>query len=155
MKDKAHYTPYTFRHTWATIAQNDVGANYEEIGFALNHVSAHKVTMGYVKPDFYRAWLLNEKVVEKVFFSNEKSKRLAKNKIVVFDKIDEKVLLEAEAYYMGEVVGKCEGKGYDDEEEIIAQLMANLDPSVPQKCTIQIKVMNLTKKQTRFFERQR
>ena len=56
---------------------------------------------------------------------------------------------------MGEIVGKCEGKGYDDEEEIIAQLMANLDPSVPQKCTIQIKVMNLTKKQTRFFERQR
>ena len=155
LPEGVHYTPYTFRHTWATIAQNDVGANYEEIGFAMNHVSAHKVTMGYVKPDFSRAWELNEGVVEKVFFTNEKSKRLSRNKITSFDKIDDKVELEAEAFYMGEVVAKCEGKGYVDAEEIIAQLMANLDSSVPVKCTIQIKVVNKTKKQTKFFERQR
>lgn len=155
LPEGVHYTPYTFRHTWATIAQNDVGANYEEIGFAMNHVSAHKVTMGYVKPDFSRAWELNEGVVEKVFFTNEKSKRLSRNKITSFDKIDDKVELEAEAFYMGEVVAKCEGKGYMDTEEIIAQLMANLDSSVPVKCTIQIKVVNKTKKQTKFFERQR
>ena len=31
------YCVYTFRHTWATVAQNDCNATIEEVGFALNH----------------------------------------------------------------------------------------------------------------------
>lgn len=81
-------TPYTFRHTWATIAQNDIGANYEEIGFAMNHISTHKITMGYVKPDFSRAWELNEKVVEKIFFTNDPSRRIQEYHAPVFEKVE-------------------------------------------------------------------
>lgn len=150
---ESHYTPYTFRHSWATIAQNDLGASYEEIAFALNHVSAHKITMGYVKPDFSRAWELNEKVVEKVFFTNDESKRNEKHQLPVFEKVDETYELVADAYYMGEVVGHVDGKGFKDTEEILSQLMAGIRQDVPKRCTIQIKVVNVTKSQTKFFER--
>lgn len=147
------YTPYTFRHTWATIAQNDLGASYEEIGFALNHISAHKITMGYVMPDFSRAWELNEKVVEKIFFTNDKSKRMEEHHLPVFDKVEETFELSADAYFMGEVVAHVDGKGYKSTDEIIDQLMASINDNVPSNCTIQIKVRNITKDQTKYFER--
>lgn len=150
-----YYSPYTFRHTWATIAQNDLGASYEEIGFALNHISTHKITMGYVKPDFSRAWELNEKVVEKIFFTNDKSKRLEEHHLPVFDKVEETFELSADAYFMGEVVAHVDGKGYKNTDEIIEQLMASINDTVPTNCTIQIKVKNITKDQTKYFERVR
>lgn len=155
MVDAKHYTPYTFRHSWATIAQNDVGAGYGEIAFAMNHVSAHKVTMGYVKPDFSRAWELNEKVVEKVFFTNEPSRRTQKYHVPEFDKVEDTFELSADAYFMGEVVAHIEGKGYRNTDEIIEQLMDNINATVPKNCTIQIKVKNITKNQTKYFERKR
>ncbi len=148
-------TPYTFRHTWATIAQNDIGANYEEIGFAMNHVSTHKITMGYVKPDFSRAWELNEKVVEKIFFTNDPSRRIQEYHAPVFEKVEETFELSADAYFMGEVVAHLDGKGYKNTDEIIDQLMANINDNVPSTCTIQIKVKNITKDQTKYFERMR
>lgn len=153
--EEGYYSPYTFRHTWATIAQNDIGANYEDIGFAMNHISTHKITMGYVKPDFSRAWELNEKVVEKIFFTNDKSKRLEEHHLPVFDKVEETFELSADGYFMGEVVAHVDGKGYKNTDEIIEQLMASINDTVPKNCTIQIKVKNITKDQTKYFERVR
>ena len=60
-------TTYTFRHSWATIAQNHCGASTELVGFALNHRSAHAVTEGYIEKDFSRIDVLNEKVIAYVF----------------------------------------------------------------------------------------
>lgn len=61
---------YNFRHSWATIAQNNCGANTAEVGFALNHSSAHRVTEGYIKKDYSPISLLNDKVIEYVFGKN-------------------------------------------------------------------------------------
>ena len=60
-------TSYTFRHSWATIAQNHCGASTELVGFCLNHRSAHAVTEGYIEKDFSRIDTLNEKVIAYVF----------------------------------------------------------------------------------------
>ena len=155
MPDGEYYTPYTFRHTWATVAQNDLGANYAEIGFAMNHATMHKITSGYVKPDFSRAWELNEKVVEKVFFTNDPSRRVQKYHAPVFDTVEETFELSADAYFMGEVVAHVEGKGYRTADDVIKELMAHISDGVPKACTIQIKVKNVTKNQTKYFERQR
>lgn len=58
---------YTFRHSWATIAQNNCGASTELVGFSLNHVSAHRVTEGYIKKKFDPIDELNEKVTDFIF----------------------------------------------------------------------------------------
>ncbi len=62
---------YTFRHSWATIAQNECGASTEQVGFALNHASAHRVTEGYIKKSFSPIDILNEKVINCVFGENK------------------------------------------------------------------------------------
>jgi len=59
-------TTYTFRHSWATIAQNECGASTEQIAFALNHSSAHKVTEGYIRKDYTPVDKLNKKVIDRV-----------------------------------------------------------------------------------------
>lgn len=58
---------YNFRHSWATIAQNNCHASTEEVGFALNHSSAHRITEGYIKKDYSPISVLNEKVITCVF----------------------------------------------------------------------------------------
>ena len=58
---------YNFRHSWATIAQNICGASTEEVGFALNHSSAHRITEGYIRKDYSPISRLNEAVISVVF----------------------------------------------------------------------------------------
>lgn len=72
-------TPYSFRHSWATIAINKCGASMDDVAFALNHSSAHKVTSTYIKPDYTRIDKLNKRVLGKVF--NKKVSRSALKKI--------------------------------------------------------------------------
>jgi len=58
---------YTFRHSWATIARNHCGASDAEVAFALNHVSAHKITQRYIKIDYSPIDKLNKKVMAYTF----------------------------------------------------------------------------------------
>jgi integrase len=60
-------TVYWLRHTWATIAQNKCGASTELVGFCLNHASAHRVTEGYIEKDFSPVDVLNRKVLNYIF----------------------------------------------------------------------------------------
>lgn len=69
-------TPYSFRHSFATIAINECGATMDDVAFALNQASSHKVTSIYVRPDFSRIDRLNKKVLSKVF-----KKRISKEDI--------------------------------------------------------------------------
>lgn len=68
---KEKITPYSFRHSWATIALNECGASMDDVAFALNHVSAHRVTSIYIKPDYSRIDKLNSLVIDKVFMNVE------------------------------------------------------------------------------------
>lgn len=62
-------TSYTFRHSWATIAQNHCGASTGDVAFALNHASQHRVTERYISIDYSPIDRLNEKVVNYVLNS--------------------------------------------------------------------------------------
>ena len=68
MPKEEWYSAYTFRHTWGTVAQNDVRASISEVAFGMNH-SNGQATRGYIKIDFSPAWELNEKVIDFIFFS--------------------------------------------------------------------------------------
>lgn len=58
---------YSFRHSWATIAQNVFGASLDTVGLCLNHASSLRVTAGYVKTDFSVIDRLNAKILDYVF----------------------------------------------------------------------------------------
>ena len=61
---KENITTYTFRHSWATIAQNNCGATTEMVAFALNHASVHRITEGYIRKDYSPIDKLNKKVID-------------------------------------------------------------------------------------------
>lgn len=58
---------YAFRHSFATIAENDCGVPKERVALSLNHVSAHKITDIYVKRDFSKVDEVIETVVNYIF----------------------------------------------------------------------------------------
>lgn len=80
MKKEKYYCFYTFRHTWATIAQNDCDANLYEVAFGMNHSHGFNITRGYVKLDFTPAWELNAKVIDFIFSA---IKEVSKEKRVI------------------------------------------------------------------------
>lgn len=122
ISDEDHYSAYTFRHSWATIAQNDCSATIPEVGFAMNHSQTHGVTRGYVKIDFSPAWRLNEKVVDFVFFSNSPSKLALRDRAAVEENtfnVTCNTMVYARAYFRGEVIGEHTGMGYANPEAVI------------------------------------
>jgi site-specific recombinase XerD len=60
-------TTYVFRHSWATIAQNECDASTEQVAFALTHASEHKVTENYIRKDYSPIDDLNQRVLSLVF----------------------------------------------------------------------------------------
>ena len=60
-------TCYSFRHSWATIAQNNCGASTAMVAFALNHATEYRITRGYIKTDFTPIDKLNKQVLDFVF----------------------------------------------------------------------------------------
>lgn len=59
-------TSYHARHTWATLAANVAGVDFDTVQQALNHArrGADRVTGIYVERDFSRIWEANRKVLD-------------------------------------------------------------------------------------------
>lgn len=59
---------YSARHTWASIARNEVGIDKYTVNEALNHIDPTlKIADVYIKKDFTQINLANKKVLEYVF----------------------------------------------------------------------------------------
>lgn len=157
MKKDDYYCYYTFRHTWATIAQNDCDANLYEVAFGLNHSHGMNVTRGYVKLDFTPAWNLNAKVIDFIFFSDEKSKQgKARNLEESEDKlfrISKKMMIYGRAYFKGKVVGELTDIGFSNVDEVIAELVKQLPKDIPTGCNVQFRLLNCDSQKEVVYER--
>ncbi len=151
------YCVYTFRHTWGTVAQNDCGASIAEVGFAMNHSHHHTVTRGYIKLDFTPAWELNAKVIDFIFFSNAKSKQgVAKDiesRADTFFRLSPKAMVYARAYFRGEVVAEVSDIGFPTIDSVIARLVPQLPPTIPDKCAVQFRIKNVDSGKEAVYER--
>lgn len=157
MRKEDYYCVYTFRHTWGTIAQNDCDANLYEVAFGMNHSHGLKVTRGYVKLDYSPAWRLNAKVIDFVFFSNERSKQgKAKDVEEPEDKLfrlSKKMMVYGRAYFKGEVVAKLTDIGFGTVEAVITALAAKLPSTIPAKCEVQFRIKNCDSGREVVYER--
>lgn len=140
------YCCYTFRHTWATVAQNDCGATMEEVGFAMNHSQRlTKVTRGYVKVDFSPAWELNEKVIDFIFFSDKASQRTKRSAKPQGFRLSPKYDTLGQAYLGGKVIAEVRNIGYSNVDDVIADVIKLLPPDLPNRTTVMIKITCLDK----------
>lgn len=143
IKKEDWYCCYTFRHTWATVAQNDCGASIAEVGFGMNH-SMHNVTRGYMQIDFTPIWELNEKVVDFIFFSDKVSSR-NKIKTKVFERISKYNLMRGELWYQGVMVASVEDSGYTSIDDVVDGI--EIPGEIPSNASLLYKVINKDKGQ--------
>ena len=148
------YTAYTFRHTWGTVAQNDVRASISDIAFGMNHSSGNRVTRGYIKIDYSPAWELNEKVIDFIFFSGKASSREQQQEDNHF-RLSYRYMVNAAAYYNGQNVAELTDVGFNNVDEVIARLVTMLPGYIPDRAVVMFKIVNLDKSQTVVYQRQK
>lgn len=141
---------YAFRHSWATIAQNECGATLNEVDFGLNH-SINKMAKVYVKVDYTPAWILNEKVIDFVFFTDKESKYVEKED-KTFERISKYNNVRAEAYVMGKKVCALEDTGFTNVDQIMDKLTTLL-PGKIKNTRVQFKITNVDKNLTQMYQR--
>ena len=140
---------YAFRHSWATIAQNECGASMNEVDFGLNH-SINKMARVYVKIDYSPAWILNEKVIDFIFFTDKESKHVEKED-KSFEKISKYNNVRAEAYVMGKKVYALEDTGFNNVDQVMDKLVTLL-PKKIHNTRVQFKIMNVDKAQFQMYQ---
>ena len=154
MKHKDAYSGYTFRHTWATVAQNECGASLNDVDFGLNHSHKTRLARTYVKVDFTPAWELNEKVIEKIFFTEDKTSANKNEKTEnSFFRFSAKQLIKGTLYFKGAVLASVEDIGFNNIEEVIAHLMKNLPDTIPPRSMVLIRIENKDKGQKQDYTR--
>ena len=146
-----HASLYSFRHSWAPIAQNGCGASLGDVDFALNH-STFKLARVYTKIDYSPAWELNEKVIDYVFFSNEDIEK-SEDANTFFERMSKYNLIRGEAFICGNRVCVIEDSGFTNVEQVIMKLLVSLPNDISRPSKVQIKITNLDKKQTQLYQR--
>lgn len=154
MPQKEWYSAYTFRHTWGTVAQNDVRASMADVAFGMNHSSGHTVTRGYIKLDFTPAWELNEKVVDFIFFTDKASCRERKEEDNQL-RVAAKYMINGVAYHQGRKVAEVNDIGFNNVDEVIAGLAKELPEDIPDRSIVLFKVTNMDKDQVAVYQRQK
>jgi integrase len=142
---------YAFRHSWATIAQNECGATMNEVDFGLNH-SINRMAKVYVKIDFSPAWILNEKVINFVFFTDFESKHAEEKEDKSFERLSKYNMIRAEAYVMGKQICHIEDTGYSNVDQVMDKLVALL-PKKVKNTRVQFKITNVDKNLTQMYQR--
>lgn len=62
-----HLSTYYARHSWATIAYNELGASMETISAALGHQYGSRITSVYINPDTRKVDKLNRRMLNLIF----------------------------------------------------------------------------------------
>ena len=157
MSKEQWYCVYTFRHTWATTAQNDCGATLAEVGFAMNHSHRYTVTRGYVQLDFSPAWVLNEKVIDFIFFSDATSRRMEHEQPQEdgLFRLSPKMLIRAAAFFGGKCIANFEDIGYSNIEEVTKALVPHFPADIPDRSIVQFKIVNCDSGKVYVYEHQK
>lgn len=155
MAKEDSYCVYTFRHTWGTVAQNECDASIAEVAFGMNHSSGHTVTRGYLKLNYSPAWILNEKVVELIFFTDRKSRVAGADDQpapVGLSRFSAKHMMRGTIYFRGAVLGSITDTGFDNVDQIIRKLCQFIPQFIPAGSTLQFRIENLDKSEIGIYE---
>ena len=121
-----------------------------EVDFGLNH-SINKMAKVYVKIDFTPAWILNEKVIDFIFFTDKESKHVEK-KDKTFERISKYNNVRGEAYVMGKKVCSIEDSGFTNVDQVMDKLVTML-PKKVKNTRVHFKITNVDKNLTQMYQR--
>ncbi len=133
-----HASLYSFRHSWATVAQNGCGASLSEIDFALNH-STNKMARVYTMIDYSPAWELNDKVIDYIFFSNKEPGNTDETE-GSFERMSKYNLIRGELFIGGNCVSTIEDTGFTNVDQVITLLLTSLPDNILRPVKVQVKI---------------
>ena len=110
-----------------------------------------------MKLDFTPAWELNAKIIDFIFFSDEKSKQgkaldLEESKDALF-RISPKRMIYGRAYFKGKIVGELTDVGFSNVDEVIDRLAKQLPKDIPTGCNVQFRLVNCDTQKEAVYER--
>ncbi len=105
----------------------------------------------YVKIDYTPVWILNEKVIDFVFFTDNESKHIEKED-KSFERISKYNNVCAEVYVMGKMVCAIEDTGFSNVDQIMDKLTTLL-PKKISNTRVQFKITNIDKELTQMYQR--
>lgn len=111
----------------------------------------NKMAKVYVKIDYSPAWILNEKVIEFIFFTDKESKHV-ETEDKTFEKISKYNNVRAEAYVMGKLVSSLEDTGFSNVDQVMDKLVSLL-PKKVKNTRVQFKITNVDKNLTQMYQR--
>lgn len=150
------YCIYTFRHSWGTIARNDIKASMYDVAFSMNHASAHKVTETYVKPDYTIISELNQKVIDFIFYGKLPDKMVEDDSHIHSQfKISFKNMIMGTVFFNEQKIYSFKDIGYNNVDDVISELVKHLPEDMPVGCKALFRIDNLDKDEHRFYERQK
>lgn len=150
------YCVYTFRHSWGTIARNDIKAPMYDVAFSMNHSSAHKVTEVYVRPDYSVVSDLNHKVIDFIFYGKLLDlKDFDNTEIQSQFKISFKNMIMGTVFFNDKRVYSFKDIGYNNIDDVIAELVKHLPGDIPKGCKALFRIDNLDRGEHRFYEKQK
>ncbi len=110
-----------------------------------------------VKLDFTPAWELNAKVIDFIFFSDEKSKQgkakdMEESKELYF-RISKKMMIYARAYFKGKVIAEVTDIGFNTVDDVIKRLAPYFPKDMPEGCAVQFRLQNCDSHKEIVYER--
>ena len=121
-----------------------------DVDFGLNH-SINRMAKVYVKIDYSPVWILNEKVINFLFFTDLESKQIEKED-KTFERISKYNNIRAEAFVMGKKVCAIEDTGFSNVDQIMDKLVTLL-PKKIRNTRVQFKITNVDKELTQMYQR--
>ena len=106
-----------------------------------------------MKIDFTPAWILNEKVIEKIFFTEENSREHKEEQDNHFERFSFKQLIKGTLYFRGRIISTVEDVGFNNVEDVIKVLMKGLPETIPSRSLVQIRIENKDKQQIKDYTR--
>lgn len=149
---------YNFRHTWGTIARNDIKASMYDVAFCMNHSSAHQITEIYVRPDYSIVTELNNKVVGFIFHG--KKEEMSYDGEVKYTpdeqmKISLRQMIKGSVIYQEKEIFSFTDIGYNNIDDVIEKLSSHVPSFVPDGARVDFRIDNLDKDDYRVFMRQK
>lgn len=149
-----HFSVYNLRHSWGTIARNDIKASMDDVAFALNHSSAHRVTEIYVKQDYSIVTELNNRVLDYVINRHLNCLGYADNTGHQF-KLSFRHMVKGKAIYNSATLAQIIDVGYNNVDAVIEKLISVLPSFVPDGAIVDFTVENMDSGDSRTYKKQK
>lgn len=147
---------YTFRHSFATICRNELGYSDDDVAFAMNHSSGHRITKGYIREDWSRTTRMCEAlydyIINGVKIEQEKTEEAGETKS--FRIVSSyKSLIYATLYYNKKKLVELADVGFNNIKDVMNRMNEFLPDDIPEMARVDIKIENADTGEMRVYNR--